>query len=186
MGRQVEPDAWRRRRKPHKKGANAPQDEEITMKIPNRAVVCLLIVAAVAAAQQTPFGVMTSGPGADSATMIERRVARLTTLLSLTTSQASQATTIFTNAQAAITPLETALETARTSMEGAVKSNATAAIDQAAASIGSTTGQIVAIQNKADAAFYAILTTEQKAKLDAAGTGGPGGRGGRGLGRAGR
>jgi Spy/CpxP family protein refolding chaperone len=156
------------------------------MKSPNRAVVCLLIAAAAAAAQQSPFGVMTSGSGPNSATMIERRVARLTTLLGLTAAQASQATTIFTNAQTAITPLETALETARTSMQTAVKSNAIATIEQVAASIGTATGQIAAIQNKADAAFYAILTTEQKAKLDTPGAGGPGSRGGRGMGRAGR
>jgi Spy/CpxP family protein refolding chaperone len=125
--------------------------------------------------------VLTSSSGPDPATIVQQRVDRLTTLLSLTTAQAAQATTIFTNAQNAIAPLQTNLSTWYTSMQAAVKSNATATIDQLAAQIGTATGQIAAVQNKADAAFYAILTADQQTKLSSArGFGGPGGRPGRG------
>jgi Spy/CpxP family protein refolding chaperone len=133
--------------------------------------------AATAMLAQPPMG---SPP--DPATMVQNRVQYLTALLSLTTSQVTQATTIFTNAQTAITPLQTTLSQDFTSMQTAVKGNATATIDQLATSIGTVTGQITAIQNKAEAAFYAILTTDQQTKYAALGGGrglGPGGFGAR-------
>jgi hypothetical protein len=128
-----------------------------------------------------------AGSPPDPATMAQHRVARLTTLLGLSTTQAGQAATIFTNAATATTPLQTDLSGFRTSIQTAVKSNATATIDQLAASIGTTIGQITAIQEKAQAAFYAILDSTQQAKLDAiggpdGGFGGPG-PGGPGFGR---
>jgi len=60
-----------------------------------------------------------------------------------------------------------------------VKSNATSTIDSLAAQIGTATGQIVDIQNKADAAFYAILTAAQQTTLNSTGgfAPGPGGPG---------
>jgi hypothetical protein len=128
---------------------------------------------------QRPFGVMTSSTPPDPATVVANQVSRLTSLLTLTTAQSAQATTIFTNALAAVTPLQTTLSGYRTSLQAAVKSNATATIDQLAASIGTTTGQITGIQNKADAAFYAILTADQQTILNASGGFG-GGRGGPG------
>src|SRR4051812_31932607 len=104
-------------------------------------------------------GALMAQPGnpPDPATMIQHRVERLTALLTLTTTQATEATTIFTNAQTALTPLQTAISGYRTTLQTAVKSNATATIDQVSASIGTATGQMTAIQNKAEAAFYAIL-----------------------------
>jgi len=128
---------------------------------------------------QRPFGVMTSSTPPDPATVVANQVSRLTSRLTLTTAQAAQATTIFTNALTAITPLQTTLSGYRTSLQAAVKSNATATIDQLAASIGTTTGQITSIQNKADAAFYVILTADQQTILNASGGFG-GGRGGPG------
>lgn len=125
------------------------------------------------------------GPGGgiqNSTDAIARRVEFLTALLTLTTAQASQATTIFTNAAAAVTPLQTSLETAHTSLKAAVQSNNTAQIDQLAAQIGTLSGQVLAARNKAEAAFYALLTAEQRTRYDAAGDRGPGGRG-RGPGR---
>jgi Spy/CpxP family protein refolding chaperone len=137
---------------------------------------------------QAPFGVMTASAPPDPATIVANQVTRLTALLTLTTSQAAQATTVFTNAQTAITPLQTTLSGYWTSLQAAVKSNATATIDQLATSIGTTTGQITAIQNKADAAFYAILTTAQQTTLNSSGGfgGGPGGHGPGGPGGPGR
>jgi Spy/CpxP family protein refolding chaperone len=128
------------------------------------------------------------GAPPDPATMVANRVARLTTLLSLTTAQASQATTIFTNAVTATAALQTTLATDRDSLKTAVKSNLTSTIDQLAASIGTLQGQSLGIQSKADAAFYAILTADQKTKFDQLGDhggpgfGGPGGPGPHGRG----
>ena len=128
-----------------------------------------------------PFGDLTAHTPPDPATMVANKVARLTTLLTLTTAQASQATTIFTNAQTAITPLQTSLSGYRTSLQAAVKSNSTAIIDQLSTSIGTATGQITAIQNKADAEFYAILTPAQQTTLSSSRGGFGGGRGGPGA-----
>jgi len=97
--------------------------------------------------------------------MVANQVARLTNLLTLTTAQQAQATTIFTNALTAITPLQTSEATARQALPAAVKSNATSTIDTLSATIGSLSGQIIDIQNKADAAFYAILTSDQQSTL---------------------
>ena len=130
---------------------------------------------------QRPFGVMTSATPPDPATVVANQVARLTKLLTLSTSQASQATTIFTNALTAVTPLETSLHTDWQSLQTAVKSDDTATIDSTSTNIGSLTGQITAIQNKADAAFYAILTSTQQTTLgQSGGFGGQGGFGGPG------
>ena len=106
-------------------------------------------------------------PGAppDPATMVQNQVTRLTALLSLTTGQATQATTIFTNAANAVTPIHTTLDTDRQSLQTAIESNATATIDQLSTTIGGLMGQITAIQSKAQAAFYAILTADQQNKL---------------------
>ena len=103
----------------------------------------------------------------DPATMVQRRIERLTALLSLTSSQVTQATTIFTNAGTSITPIQTNVQTYRTSLQTAVKGNQLATIDQLAGQIGTAEGQILGIQSKAEAAFYAILTTDQQTKVNA-------------------
>ena len=108
----------------------------------------------------------------DPATMIQHRVQRLTALLGLTTDQQTQATTIFTTAQSATAPVLTSIKTARTSLQAAVKSNTAAAIDSESAQIGTLEGQLTDINAKADAAFYATLTADQKTKYDAVPGGG--------------
>jgi Spy/CpxP family protein refolding chaperone len=121
----------------------------------------------------------------DPATMIQNRVDHLTAALGLTTAQAAQATTIFTNAQTAISPLQTSLDQARQNLQTAIKGNASGSIDALSATIGTISGQILAAQSKGDAAFYAILTADQQAKLDSMPPGpgrGPGGPGPGGLG----
>jgi Spy/CpxP family protein refolding chaperone len=117
------------------------------------------------------------GAPPDPATMIEHRVSFLKTVLSLTDAQATQATTIYTNAAEAAGPLRTQLSTARESIRDAVKNNNAAAIEQLSATIGALTGQMTAIQSKAEAAFYAILSADQRTKYDEVGRGpfGPGG-----------
>jgi Spy/CpxP family protein refolding chaperone len=115
-----------------------------------------------------------------AADMVANRVARLTKLLTLTTAQQTQATAIFTAEQAALDAVVTPMQTARTALKTAVQKNDTAGINAQALAIGSLTAQQVAAQGKADAAFYAILTEDQKAIFDElrlAGLDGPG-RGG--------
>lgn len=118
---------------------------------------------------QRPFGVMTSSTPPDPATIVAHKVDRLTRLLSLEPGQVTQATTIFTNALNTVMPLETSLRTGRQSLQTAVKANDSATIDSVSANIGTLTGQIVAIQNKADAAFYAILNPSQQNTLNQSG-----------------
>ena len=105
------------------------------------------------------------GAAQNSADAIARRVQFLTTLLTLTPGQASEATTIFTNAAAAVTSIRTNLETARTSLMEAVRANNSAQIEQLSTQIGTSTGQITAAQNKAEAAFYALLTAPDVSTL---------------------
>ena len=134
------------------------------MKTATKLAACAAVFTSALIAQR-PFGVLTGGAAPDPATIVANQVARLTNLLTLTTAQQTQATTIFTNALTAITPLQTSETTAQQALPAAVKANDTSTIDQLATTIGSLTGQIISIQNKADAAFYAILTADQQSKL---------------------
>ena len=138
------------------------------------AAIAALTAAAVCA--QEPRGHGSGGGGGtstnppDVATIVARQVSFLTTLLTLSTGQATQATTIFTTALNSITPIETKIDTAQTALSTAIKANDTAGITTQAAAIGTGEGQIVAIQANADAAFYALLTADQKTKLTNLGT----------------
>ena len=90
----------------------------------------------------------------------------LTSLLTLTTTQAAQATTIFTNELNSIIALDITIAAARTPLGNAVKANDTAAINTQSAAIGTAQGQIIALEAKADAAFYALLTAAQQTTLN--------------------
>ena len=57
------------------------------------------------------------------------------------------------------------LSTAQTALTTAIKANDTAGMTTQATTIGTTQGQITLIQAKADAAFYALLTSAQQTKL---------------------
>ena len=115
------------------------------MKTLSNAMLASALMAGALMAQQY-------GPP-DPATMVQRQVERLTAVLSLTSSQVTQATTIFTNAETSITPIRTNVQTYRTSLQTAVKGNQLATIDQLAGQIGTAEGQILGIQSKADASF---------------------------------
>lgn len=125
-----------------------------------------------------------NGQPPDPAAMIQMHVDRLATLLSLTDAQKTKATTIFTDVQTASQSIRASLQTAHQSLADAIKKNDTGSIDSLAMTIGNATGQLTAIQAKSDAAFYAILTADQKAKYDSMPRGGP--RGGFGPGPFGR
>lgn len=116
----------------------------------------------------------------DPATMVANRVAHLTTLLDLTTAQANQATSIFTVSATASTPILTTLQTLHLNLQAATKANVSATIDALSTQIGTAQGQLLDLNTKADAAFYAILSPTQQTKYDSLGHSGPGGHGGPG------
>ena len=151
-------------------------NKEFTLDMTKR-IFCVLALSASASflmAQPAP-------PSPEK--MVARRVSHLTTLLSLTTAQQADATTIFTSAQTALATARDNMRTARTALQAAVQKNDITGINAAATSIGTLTIQEVEVQAKADASLYALLTPDQKTKFDALGAhgggrGGPGGPGG--------
>jgi len=102
----------------------------------------------------------------DPAALAARQVSILNHLLTLTTGQQTQATTIFTAAITAEQALQTQVTTAETALLTAIKANNTANITTQSTTLGNLKGQAIAIDAKADAAFYALLTADQKTKLD--------------------
>lgn len=109
------------------------------------------------------------------AEMVERRVQMLTTRLELTAAQQAQAKTIFTEEANAIQALSSKWTEARDAMEKAVKTTGLDAdIERAAAALGALETQTATIRGKAQAKFRAILTPDQKTKLDSMEEGGRG------------
>jgi Spy/CpxP family protein refolding chaperone len=92
-------------------------------------------------------------------------VKSMTAKLGLTAEQASQATTIFSTAQAAESTARAGMKTAHQALNDAVKSNNTVSIEQLSTTIGNLTAQLTLAQSKARAAFYRILTPEQQTAL---------------------
>lgn len=123
-----------------------------------------------------------SGGPPTAAQMVAAQVARLTALLTLTSAQQTQATTIFTAEQTTISGLRTSLDTARTALDTAVQANNTSAISTEATQIGGLMGQEVLARATADASFYAILTSSQQTTYNNAKLGGLLGPGGHGHG----
>lgn len=109
-----------------------------------------------------------SGPTqtTDPATLAARQVSFLTQLLTLTTGQQTQATAYFTAAITANQALATQETTARTALLTAIKANNTTNITAQATALGNIEAQEISNTAKADAAFYALLTADQKTKLD--------------------
>jgi len=116
------------------------------------------------------------GTPPDPATMVQMKVAHLTALLTLNTAQQTQASTIFTNASTAGQTIHTNLQTNRESLAAAIKANNSESIDQLAVSMGTLQGQLTSINAKAEAAFRALLTSDQQTSYDSMphGPGGPG------------
>ncbi len=119
-----------------------------------------------------------------TAQIVSNIVSRLTTLLDLSSSQQTEATTIFTNEQTALATIRTSLQSAHTTLETAITGNDAGTIATEAAQIGTLTGQQVQAQATAAAAFYLILNSTQQSKYTTLGPmlgpGGPGGFGGPG------
>jgi Spy/CpxP family protein refolding chaperone len=115
----------------------------------------------------------------------DMHVATMTTLLSLSTGQQAQATSIYSTARTSSKDIQTNMHTAQTSLSAAIKKNDVAQIDALTAQIGALHGQSLSIQSKAEASFYSTLSAEQQTKYDTlhrggfgGGPGGPGGPGG--------
>lgn len=150
-----------------------------------KVITIAAMCASLAAAQRMHAWNTTGGtPGAppDPAMMIQMRVAFLTSVLGLSDSQKTQATSIFTSAQTSAQAIHSSLQTAMQTLSDAVKKNDGATIDQASATLGTLHGQLTAINAKANAAFYAILTADQQTKYDSMPHGGPHGGPGPGPG----
>ncbi len=130
------------------------------MKNTVRSIAIILALAAsfVFAQQMAP-------PHGDPATHMQHHLAMLTKHLDLTAAQQQQATTIFTNAASAQTTLHASLKTAHDGLNSAIKNNDTAGIDQAAATIGNLTAQMISNHARSQAAFFQILTPDQQTKM---------------------
>ena len=151
-----------------------------------RFITAALLTAAFAIAQ--PRGNRGGGPP-DPQQMVERRIEFLADSLGLSDDQKTKATSIFTGAFSASQDARASLRTTKQSMADAVKKNDAGAIDQLSATVGTLTAEITAIDRKAEAAFYTLLTADQQAKYaKTMSRGGPGGFGGGpgGFGRGGR
>lgn len=94
------------------------------------------------------------------------RVRSMTQKLGLSAEQQSQATAIFGNARASESALRGSLKSAHQALNDAVKSNNPVEIEQLSATMGNLTAQLTLAQAKARAAFYQILTPEQRTALD--------------------
>jgi len=148
----------------------------VTRRIVN-AFISLTLAASIAFAQHTP-------PTPQQ--IVQQKVARLTTLLSLNSTQVTEATTIFTNEETALSGLSASMKSARTALQTAITSNDSASIATAAGTIGSLTTQQVTATATANAAFYAILNPTQQAQYSKLGGLNAGGRGLGGFGPRGR
>lgn len=144
-----------------------------------------LLAAALAAGAlsfaQPPQG----GAPPDPQQRVQMRVASLAARLTLTEDQKARATEIFTQSTAAGENARTSMREAQMALRDAIRSNDTSTIDRAAVTSGALQGQMMAIEAKAEASFYALLTAQQKTQYDARPEGGRGPGGGFGPGPAG-
>ena len=109
------------------------------------------------------------------AQMVANKVARLTTLLTLTSAQQTQATTIFTTEETSTSGLWGSMKSAHTALKTAIEANDVATIGTVSTQIGGLEAQQVQAHAIADAAFYALLTGDQQTKFNSLPHGGPGG-----------
>lgn len=94
-----------------------------------------------------------------------RMSAFLSSYLSLTPAQQTQAQAIFQEARQSGQPIRQQLKQTRESLWAAIQSNNTAQIQQLAATEGSQVGQLAAIRGTTMAKVYQILTPDQQQKL---------------------
>ena len=128
------------------------------------ALICMFASPALfaQATESTPDAPSASTRGAK---MVQHRVNYLTTVLSLTTAQQAQVTTILTNAVASHSNASASMKTAHTNLQNAIHSNDAAAMEQAANSLGAMSAQKTLARAKTEAAIYQTLTPEQQTKM---------------------
>jgi Spy/CpxP family protein refolding chaperone len=124
----------------------------------NKTILTTLLFASVSAFAQDSGTI--APPSA--AQIAAHQVAHLTKLLTLTSSQQTQATTIFTTAETALLPLRASLKTAKTTLTTAIEGNDSATIATQTTEIGTLTAQEQLVRATAEAAFYQILTPTQQ------------------------
>lgn len=93
------------------------------------------------------------------------RLTFLTEFLTLTASQQEQSKAILDEEESAVNPVMEQMKDASDELAAAAK-NPDGDIDSAAAQIGSLSGQIIALDAKAAARLYQLLTSAQKHKFD--------------------
>jgi len=91
---------------------------------------------------------------------------QMTQALNLTTAQKQQAQTIFGDARQKIEPIRQEMRQNREALYAAVKANNTSQIERLSSHQGELQGRALATRSEAMAKFYAILTPEQRTKLD--------------------
>ena len=122
-----------------------------------------VILVALPLAAQRPGHRMFGPGGGDPSQML----LRFSTVLDLTESQKTAATAIFDAAKKQAEPLATALKASHESIEAAITTNKSdREIDDLTAKQGTLMGQLGSIQAKARRSFLALLTAEQREKLD--------------------
>jgi Spy/CpxP family protein refolding chaperone len=100
--------------------------------------------------------------GAQNGSMVDRLSARL----NLTDAQKQRAQSIFTEARKSAQPVRAQIRQDKQALAAAVKSGSQGDIDRISKNMGPLLGQASAIHAKAFANFYAILTPDQKSKVD--------------------
>ena len=97
--------------------------------------------------------------------MAQHEVSRYTTLLSLSSQQEADATTVFTTAATTESTLRTNERTTHQTLQAVIKTDDAAAIEQAATTLGQINGEMLAARALAQAKFYSTLTADQKTKF---------------------
>ncbi|MEQ1947986.1 MAG: hypothetical protein ABL995_12405 [Bryobacteraceae bacterium] len=153
-----------------------------------RLLLLPLILASVVLAQPPDGGFRrgqaNTGTAPTAADILARRVQMLTKMLSLTSSQQTQVTTLLANEAASLAVNAPTLQADRASLLDAIKTNNSGQIDVLAAKIANVEGQQNAIRAKTAASIYALLDATQKGTVGdklrgiMGGMGGPGGPGG--------
>jgi Spy/CpxP family protein refolding chaperone len=120
------------------------------------------------------------GNGLTTAQIVSIEVKFLTALLGLTQAQQDQATVLFTAAETAKAKFAADIPTQEAAVTAAILANSSAGITKATNALGADTAGIAAADANAQAAFYQLLTADQKTKYAAlltgefgAGHGGP-------------
>ena len=140
------------------------------------AVLALAAGAALALAQ-------TARTPPTPAQMAQHEVQRYTDLLSLTTAQQEQATTLFTDAAASEASLHTEQQSAHKALDASILTGDAATIAQSATTLGQIEGEMTSTRALAEAKFYKILNPDQQTTFASSLQRGPGRGPGHGPGR---